>query len=339
MTQQSSSPVVWALCDGRVGNDNQTRGIAYATGGCVHELMIGFNPAVSLAKCGLFPVGAAVDDASKVLLKNAPPPDVIIAAGGRLAPAARYAKTRLAPFSLRAHIMVPKTITRDIDLLIHPLHDHPSGVPKSTEILRLAGAPNNIARMLKEDGKRLRAKTRKRAGILSGESVAAVCLGGAVHGVTPPGVAEAQLLRRCIEKMADKGGADRFIIASSRRTPVSFLKALKSAVPEAFFIDEPKSSLSGISISAVYAAADVLCVTADSINMCSEACSSGKPVFLLRFLSCMRRKHVMFSEYLFTDGYAEDMEIYLHRGIPMLSSHMRRLQDTELAAEILKDRL
>lgn len=329
----AASPLIWALCDGRAGNDNQTLGVAHACGGRVLPLRIGFNPAVSLAKLGLAPAWTAVDDASRASLKDAPAPDVIIGAGGRLSAAAHYAKTTLAPYALRVQILLPPRITRDTDLLVHPLHDVPRNVPRSVQTLRIAGAPNRIGALLpaasEGGGARLRAFLRVRRG----DTLAAIFLGGAVKGVKPPGASEAQHVRACLEKMADKGDADVFVFVVSRRTPKPFTALLQSYFPEAFFLGG-KNDDGRFSAVDAYAAADALCVTADSVSMCSEACSSGKPVFLLRFAGCMKRKHVMFSEFLLTDGYAEDMDGYLVRGSAKprgLSGKI--LRDTENVAE------
>jgi mitochondrial fission protein ELM1 len=100
------------------------------------------------------------------------------------------------------------------------------------------------------------------------------------------------------------------LISLSRRSPPNLLKDLKAwenrtqtVFCPSVFIWDPSVQCSANPYRAMLYAADLIAVTADSVGMCSEACSTGKPVVTLLTHKC-QGKFGSFHDSLTKGGYA-----------------------------------
>ena len=145
-----------------------------------------------------------------------------------------------------------------------------------------------------------------------------------------------------------------FLISLSRRSPANLLKDLKACVNRsqaascsAIFIWDPSIQTMANPYLAMLHAADLIAVTADSVGMCSEACSTGKTVVTLLTDKC-RGKLASFHATLEQGGYAmrvEDpsLEGLLHAPPAPLDDHGAQLggagrialEDTERVADLV----
>jgi mitochondrial fission protein ELM1 len=292
-----ADPVVLALLDGRAGNTAQTLGVAEALGLPYRELAVGFSP---WARCAsLLPLPAAsrlcLDDATRHALLSLPAaPDVVVATGRRLAYAAYALKSRFAPDAVWAQIMNPHVRDRRMDVLALPAHDRPPRLHPKTELVRTLGAPNAVSRRMPSPQE---AEAIRRRIVGPEETLCGVCVGGSVKGRP---VSEEDIRRFLADLRALKKETGlRFLVTDSRRTPPDLRSAVREAFPDAIRLDA-----AGLSVLDLYAVSDLLCVTGDSVSMCSEACSTGKPVYIALLPSVMREKHRRLARALTDGGHA-----------------------------------
>ncbi|NCT41409.1 MAG: hypothetical protein GW778_07100 [Alphaproteobacteria bacterium] len=193
---------------------------------------------------------------------HGPWPDLVIASGRKSIAASRYIKRMSKGKSFTVQIQDPRTDLRDFDLVAVPYHDPARG----ENVIVSDGAPNRVTQA------RLEAAMREfpQFGIMSSPRVA-VLIGGSSKAYTmSEGVTNtlaAQL----------RGLDAQLMVTSSRRTGAKNEAILRRALPNAYFYDGSGPN----PYFAMLAAADYILVTADSASMISDACSSGKPTYMI----------------------------------------------------------
>lgn len=221
----------------------------------------------------------------------APPwPDLLIATGRQSVPASLYVRQR-NPRTRRVQIQNPGLSPRHFDLVITPMHDDLWG----TNVIQTIGALHRATpERLAEESQRL---TPRVAGLP--RPFIGVLIGGA-NGVYRFGADEAHALAsRLVAHAADKGGS--LLVTPSRRTGeanVAILREALAATPGFVWDRSGENPYFGI-----VGLADVLLVTSDSVNMITEACASGKPVYIYE-LPGGSDKFERFHEALTLRGYA-----------------------------------
>jgi mitochondrial fission protein ELM1 len=155
------------------------------------------------------------------------------------------------------------------DLVVVPRHD---GLT-APNVMTTRGALHRVLpEMLKREGEkfapRIEHLPRPRVAVLIGGS-------NAVYQLTPR---EMRPLARKLAELPDAMGGS-LMITPSRRTGESNMAILQEALK-----DKPASLWDGQGDNPYYgmlALADFIVVTCDSINMASEACTTGKPVYVI----------------------------------------------------------
>lgn len=281
------SPSILALFDGRAGNDSQTAGIAGALDVEYHRAPVAFKSRFER----IFDMGngAYLTDACKNLLHELPTPDVVISTGSRAAFAARYIARHVAPKVFRVNVMTPHLLAFRPDMCVIPMHDGASIFARGA--FYTLGAPNAVAQtVISSDALK---DFRRDLCIGDDEKLLGVCIGGAVKDAQPTLHDIKNFVAELSYAVKETGRTP--LITYSRRTPDSFRTEMDDAFPDAHYSDDIKT---------IYAVSDRLCVTGDSVSMCSEACSTGKLVYIGLLPSVMRKKHLSFTERLTTGGYA-----------------------------------
>ncbi len=267
-------PRTWALTDDRPGNVNQVLAVAEALGWPFAIKALGFGPLARLPDALLGASVLGLTPTARALL--APPwPELVIAAGRRSLPVARWLKRR-QPAAFLVQLMWPGS-AKGLDLLAVPAHDraadrpqliHTQGVPHRLTPARLAAAAEAL---------RPRLEGLPRPWI-------ACLVGGSNRSVRFTPADAAALGRQASALAGSRGGS--LLVTTSRRTGAACTRALAAAleVPHLFHqwsapgvdtrSDNPYVGLLG--------AADAIIATADSASMCTEAAATGKPVFLFR---------------------------------------------------------
>lgn len=277
----------WILSEGIAGHDAQSRGLAQA---------LGITPTVKAfrvrapwrylsPRLWLDPLGAAAADGGL-----APPwPDLVISCGGQGAALGAAVKTVSGGQTHAIHILKPRIDPRRLDVVIVPRHDGLSG--PNIIVTRTALTPVTAATIA--SGAR---RWRDVLGALP-RPLIAVLVGGSNDRfrLTPDG---SRKLGQALSDLAQRHGAG-LAITTSRRTGSANEAALRAAVVGVgvyFWDGKGDNPFFGL-----LALADAIVVTEDSVSMTSEACATGKPVYIVRLEGESRRIR-RFHEMLQQDG-------------------------------------
>lgn len=326
--------VVWAVTDGRAGNESQALGLANSLADKAQTIsgadwVVEVKRILLRSPFHLLPPrfwslpGAredgwpfsALEEGGEVLKR--PWPDVAIGTGRRSAPiiaAMRRIARREGERLLGVQILNPQMVLSAFDLVIAPEHD---GLSASNAFSTL-GAINRLtpARIAEEAD-----RWRDRLAHLPSPRVA-VLLGGPSKSA----VWRDEDGARFRSQMAELARQTGLMITPSRRTDRALLAALKEDCPaDRCWIwdgesDNPYPGILGL--------ADAVVVTEDSVNMASEAASTGLPVHVFR-ISSLGEKLRSFHDALSARGASRSFEGQLE------SWDYTPLRETERAAERL----
>ncbi|MGH8172389.1 MAG: mitochondrial fission ELM1 family protein [Rhodanobacteraceae bacterium] len=265
---QAFVPSCWAISDGSAGNERQASALADALGVATRVVRIRVREPWS-ALAPRFTPGArfAIRDVEGDALKP-PWPDIAIGCGRRAALATRMLRHWSDGRCFTVQILDPRIDTRAFDVVIAPAHD----AVQSANAIRSIGALNPVdARWLGDARLRFPALAElpsPRTAVLIGATNSAQRLDAAYFDA---------LIERLAARHAADGGS--YLVSVSRRTPPDVVEKVRRAFagfPGAFWA----GSGSGENPYAGFLAwADRIVVTPDSVNMISEACATGKPVY------------------------------------------------------------
>ncbi len=198
-----------------------------------------------------------------------PWPDVAVATGRMAIPFVRAIKRKAGIATYTIVLQDPRTGCKTADLIWVPEHDRLRG----PNVVTTATSPHGFTR---ERLAGLRASMPVSISALPGPRVG-VILGGK-NGVYKFTDACDDRLKASLSSIARLGAS--FMITPSRRTHPRLLRAVDDATATAPRIlwnsegDNPYADF--------LAHADVLVVTADSVNMTGEACATGRPVYVFK---------------------------------------------------------
>lgn len=245
--------------DGRAGHEAQSLGVAEA---------LGAEPDLRrIAPRRLFdwlaPFGRMDPrDANAV---TPPWPDIAIAAGRRTIPALRRLKRASGGRTFTVYLNRPATGTATADLIVAPRHDGFSGA----NVIAPAIPANRLSAKILAAA---RIAPDPRVAALPGPRIALLIGGDSRHFRFTDN--DAAKLAAAVRQIFANGASVMATI--SRRTPVAVAKALGTAIAAGpgFLWDggDPNPYVS------ILACADAVLVTADSVNMASEAASTGAPI-------------------------------------------------------------
>ena len=294
---------IWVLTDDRAGNVAQALGVAEAlrdiAGKPFTTKGIRYTPLAKLPLQGASLLGLT----SESRMSLAPPwPQLVIGAGRRTAPVARWIKRQSGGRTRTVQIMYPgRRAAPDFDLIAVPRHDCELPGGDGANILRITGAPHRLT------GAKLAAAAETwspRFRHLKRPFVA-VMVGGATHSRPFPTHFAADLGRRAAAMAGDLGGS--VLLTTSRRTGGDAEAALLANIPEprhAFLWSQGGEN----PYLGYLALADRIVVTGDSVSMCSEASAAGKPVHIYAPPDLVGAKHARLHRELYGLGVATPLE-------------------------------
>jgi len=268
---RNSQVTCWVVTDGKAGMENQCLGLAEALG--VKPLIKRIklrSPWKQLSPFLRFGLGCAFSGKGDPI--SSPWPDLLIATGRASVPASLYvrrmSKVGAGKGTLTVQIQNPVIDPSRFDLVVVPRHDTLTGA----NVMTTRGSLHRVTPEM------LRSEAQKLLPIVSALPTPriAVLLGGSnsVYSLTPR---EMKILSKQLAVLSDQGGS--LMITPSRRTGTDNMVILNEALRgKPAFIwngegDNPYYGMLGL--------ADVILVTCDSVNMVSEACSTGKPVLVI----------------------------------------------------------
>lgn len=269
-------PLVWVLTDPVVGHASQSLGVAEALGLPFEQRAVGYGSLAALPGL-LGPRSIAGLDAASRGRLTPPWPDLVIAAGRKLAAVARWIKRRAHRDGHRTRIvqvMDPVLGRDEFDLIAAPRHDQ--AAPRAN-LIETTGAPNRItpARLAAEGD-----RWRGRLASLPPPRIAVLVGGATRRRGFPPSLA-AELGRLASALAVSAGGS--LLITTSRRTGAAATDALVSAVTAPAYVhrwDAASAAQGENPYFAFLGLCDAVIVTGESMSMCSEACATGKPVYI-----------------------------------------------------------
>jgi len=254
----------WVVTDGKAGMESQCLGLAEA---------MGLDPVVKRVRLRVpwrqltpwvpLPGPSAFHPASDPF--GPPWPDIVIATGRRSAGPALMARARGGGRTFLVQIQDPGLSPSRFDLLVVPRHDRVEG----RNVVVTAGAlhrvtPARLAAAAAEWEPRLGVLPRPRLAVLLGGDNGA-------YRFTP---SAADLLAGRLAALAREGWS--LMVTPSRRTSADVMARMRAALDGAAARiwdgtgDNPYFGMLGL--------ADAVVVTADSVNMVTEAAATGRPV-------------------------------------------------------------
>lgn len=312
-------PRIWVLADDRTGNVVQCVGVAEALGEpfVIKKVVYGFLARLHNVLRGATTLGLTKDCRDGLV----PPwPQLVISAGRRTAPVARW--LRRTTGARLVQIMDPGWPGRgDFDLIAVPRHDRP--VRRANEFATLGSCHRVGPRLLAEEQAkwqgRLPAADRPRL-MLSVGGTSKDCHFTPAHG---------RLLAADTDALAQCMGATA-MITTSRRTGSRLEAAISEGIPEPRYFHAWRDGGDNPYL-AMLAVADAVVVTGDSMNMCTEACATGVPVYIFAPPGVASAKHARLHKLLYSLGYARPLG-----GDPTPWRHEPLNPALDVAAEIRK---
>ena len=263
-------PRVWLMMGRKQGDNHQVEALAQRLGWPYEVKRFAYRSSELLTNLLLGPNLAGMVAAKSSTL--APPwPDLILTAGRRNEPISRWVKRQSGGRAKLVHLGRPWARLEAFDLVVstpqYRLPDHPKVLKNETVIHGLSEEQLDAA------GRALRAKLSAVK-----QPLIALLVGGSA-GPFRLDRETAQRLAREASALAEAEGGTLLVSTSARTSPEA-AQALEQALPAAGLFyrwqpadpDNPYLGLLGL--------ADVLVVTGESISMATEACVTGKPVYL-----------------------------------------------------------
>jgi hypothetical protein len=225
-----------------------------------------------------------------------PWPQLAIGAGRRTAPLARWLKHTFG--SRIVQIMDPGWPGRDdFDLIAIPVHDESDAAPN---VIRTMGSCHRaVPRLLAEE----QAKWEARLSHLPKPYLLLV-VGGDTKDYAF-GTDRGRQLAEATSALSQALGGS-ILMTSSRRTGPELEQVVIDGIPEPRYVHRWREGTENPYL-ALLAMADAIVVTGDSMNMCSEACANGGPVYIFSPPGLVNEKHARLHELLYQLGYARPL--------------------------------
>ena len=279
---------IWVLADDRPGNVSQALGVAEALDRPFAVKTIRYNAWGKLHNAVRSGSRRGLELWSRKSIETLPPPDLVIGAGRRTAPLARWFKRRYG--SKLVQLMDPGWPGRDrFDLIAAPLHD---ALPDAPNVIRTLGACHRATPALMAAEAELwkdRLPDLPRPWTL-------VSVGGSTASRT----FTAEDAHALIDACRDLPGS--LLVVTSRRTGLAAEGALRDVPWLCRWqgrADNPYLAL--------LALADQVVVTGDSMSMACEACANGGPVYIFAPPHLTEPKHALLHRDLYEQGYARPL--------------------------------
>ena len=318
MTNKNS--LIWVLADDRPGNYSQAIGLAAALDREYEVKKIRYNFFTRLPNClrkGNF-VGITPETKS-LLLNQSRAPQIIICAGRKAAAVGLFLKKYYKNVFV-IQIMKPDLNPDKFDLVVLPEHDN---FTKKDNIITSIGSLSRVdTALLKEEYKKFASKLCK----IKSPKIALLVGGSSKKAKFSAEIAinMAQIVSEVVNNMKA-----HLLVTTSRRTEKEIIEHLKRNLkcPNLFFQwqeDKPNPYF------AFLQDADYIIVSGDSMSMCSESCSLGKPVYIYNPEQICSKKHLKFHQSLFINKYARKLDKNTKR---LNANSFKKLDETHAVAK------
>ncbi|MGO8865528.1 MAG: mitochondrial fission ELM1 family protein [Alphaproteobacteria bacterium] len=294
-----TKPSCWIVTEGAAGMESQCRGLSEALG--LEAVIKRVNPRLpwlalpsSWWPCPFRSLGSGSD-------RFDPPwPDILISCGRKSVAIALAVKRASGGRSFLVHVQDPLMNTAAFDLVAAPGHDRVKGA----NVIVTRGAlhpvtPEKLGEAARHFRPLLAALPRP---------LVAVLVGGA-NGRDRFTPADAARIADQLVELARSTGAG-LAVTPSRRTGAEYERILRERLKEvAAYLWDGSGENPYLGLLAL---SDYILVTSDSVSMASEACATGKPVYILELAGGSKR-HRKFHDELREAGLTRPFEGRLER--------------------------
>lgn len=309
----------WVITDGRAGAENQCLGLAEAVVDLpVVKLVRLRHPWRELAPYFRLGRRFALSRGSSSLSPDWP--DLLITAGRQTVLPSLWICEQSGGHTFSVYIQEPGVAAHHFDLVVVPAHDRLRG----PNVLVTQGALHRVTQDKLDQAARCFAERLRDIP----QPRVAVLIGGDSSSYTFPPAQARRLALQLIQLHRDSGAG--LLLTTSRRTSAASKQILQEhmcKVPSFFWDGDAENPY-----LAFLALAEAIVVTCDSVSMISEACSTGKPVYVFDLpggSAKFDRFHRNFRHKGRTRLFAGRIE----------SWNCQALDDTEQIAQILSQRL
>jgi uncharacterized protein len=298
MTENNKTkPLIWVLIDKRTGNDNQAIALADSLGFEYKMKLVEYNSFVKLPNYFLSLWPAHVKKSILLKLKSEQLPDFIISCGRRTAALALYLRKISDRKTKIIQIMRPDIDPKECEIIILPQHDYFNCTLPN--VVRIIGALNNMQAKISDANKELK---NSYPGL---DRFISVIVGGSNKN-WQFSEKNAHSFVEILQNISDNHSIPLFF-TFSRRTPDKVKEIIKAKFGSPNIIYDPIDK--GINpYPGIIGSAEYIISTADSISMCSEAASTGTPVYVFCPENFYLKKHRFFIQQLVDLGVIKRLE-------------------------------
>lgn len=291
---------IWILLDNRVGSRHQAEGIINYLNKEDFNIVnkeISYNALAGLPNLIRSNTLLGICASSKKELQF-PFPDAVLSSSRRTAPVARWIKKKSPHTKLFQLMHIGRFGIKDFTTIYAPEHDNYKFT--APNIKYTLGSPHFITKEKLSEAKSLWQDKFKDLP----KPITALIIGGAIKK-RPFSIENAKELAEKVKKIKEKEGGS-LLITTSRRTgqeAQSLIMSELKKIPSFAYLwgDTSPNPYLGF-----LACADDLIVTGDSVSMCCEATSTGKPLRIFTGQNWLTKKHLRFVQTLFEKKYAFD---------------------------------
>jgi mitochondrial fission protein ELM1 len=263
-------PVVWLIDAYRAGERAQLRALVEALGWPLEIKSLSYRKYEFLTNVfrGSDLRGIHTDQSSPL---QAPWPELLISSGLRNEPVCRWIRDQAAGKTKIVHVGKTWADPSCFDLVVTTPQYH---VPLRDNVLQNSLTLHQVSEQrLQQEGARWRTQFEHLPAPHT-----ALCVGGDSGPFTFGPKAAARLAQQANELVQRQGGS--LLVSTSSRTSPAAAQALEHCLeaPHYFYRWRPGDDANPY--FGILGLADQFIVTADSISMLSEACASGRPVFM-----------------------------------------------------------
>ncbi|MBL6665045.1 MAG: mitochondrial fission ELM1 family protein [Rickettsiales bacterium] len=289
-------PKILILADNRVGTYSQSIALAKELGGEFEILNISYSKFVTIPNF-IFPACLfRYDKKTKEVLKQfSNYPNFIISAGRRVVSAALYLKKKSHNESKIIQIMDPNLNPDKLDLTILPFHDERKNHPK---IINSVGALTSL------DHHKIEKDKKNFADFFDNiQKKIIVLLVGGPSKNSSFGRESAKNLAKISSNVVNNVDG-KLLVLTSPRTSAEILSTLKNELQCDFHIFDYNKVKNNNPYHACLGYGEVFIISGDSVSMISECAGLGKNLLIFDDKDISSKKHQMFHQYLYKNGYA-----------------------------------
>lgn len=284
----------WILTDGRVGSENNARGLAEALGVMVDVFPVRLcEPWKSLSPWLVRWVPRAAFADFPDVEASGGWPDLLITAGRTPAVAALYVRRASRGKTFCVQMMKAGIAPSFFDLVVVPFHDKLQG----KNVLVSTGA---LHRLGEETLAREGAVWRPTFDALKADWLCGLLVGGSTKGMVLDADVARRMIVPLIERVSAQGG--KIIATCSRRTDAAVVSLVREVITaQGGYCWDGKGDNPYFGIMAC---SDAVAVTADSVSMVSEACYRGGRSVWMVSLGGENKKLARFHQRAIAGGHA-----------------------------------